>query len=55
VDWNKITMKGLISIKGDKDLWLDFVYKVKKNKTQVWKVLKPFIKKYIQNSSLKGK
>ncbi len=40
----------MISIKGDKDLWVDFVNKIRKNKTQVWIVLEPFIKDYIRKN-----
>ena len=39
-------MKEVISLKGDRNLWLDFTNKVKKNKKQIWEVLEPFIKKY---------
>ncbi len=36
-----------ISFKGNRDIWQDFMYKVKKNKKQVWEVLEPMLKKYI--------
>lgn len=41
-------MKDIITLKGDRGLWIDFISKIKKNKTQVWLVLKPFIKEYIK-------
>lgn len=39
-------MKECIALKGDKDTWLDFAIKVKKNKQKIWDVLEPFIKEY---------
>jgi len=38
-----------ITLKGERNVWIDFTSKVKKNKKQVWDVLKPFIKEYIKN------
>lgn len=38
----------LISFRGDRNIWQDFIYKVKKNKTQVWQVLEPKLKEYIK-------
>ena len=35
-----------INLKGERDIWFEFVKKVKINKTTVWKVLKPFLKEY---------
>lgn len=43
-----------ISFKGNRDIWQDFMYKVKKNKKQVWEVLEPMLSKYtIKNESEK--
>jgi hypothetical protein len=40
-------MKETISLKGDKSLWLDFTVKLKKQKKEVWQVLEPFIRRYV--------
>ena len=37
-----------ITIKGDRDVWIDFVSKVKKKRKSVWSVLEPMIKSYIK-------
>ena len=39
-------MSHTITIRGQRDLWLEFVHKTKKEKKTVWEALKPFIKKY---------
>ena len=36
----------IITIRGERELWLDFTHKVKKDKKKVWPVLRPFLKKY---------
>jgi hypothetical protein len=41
-------MKDSISFKGDRNLWIDFVAKVKKQRKEVWEALKPFIESYIK-------
>ena len=41
-------MKDIISIKGERNLWIDFIAKVKKEKKEVWEVLEPIIKKYLK-------
>ena len=38
----------LISFRGDRNIWQDFVYKIKKNKKQVWQILEPKLKEYIK-------
>lgn len=40
----------IISLKGDRNTWQDFVHKVKKNKKQVWDVIKPMLKEYIKKN-----
>jgi len=40
-------MGHMITIRGQRDLWLEFVHKTKKEKKTVWEVLKPFLKKYV--------
>ena len=42
-----------LSLKGDRDTWLDFTHKVKKNKDKVWDVLEPFLKEYIKKGDQK--
>jgi hypothetical protein len=39
-------MKYVITIRGERELWLDFVHRVKKDKKKVWDVLSPFLRKY---------
>jgi hypothetical protein len=39
-------MKDIITIRGDRELWLDFVCKVKKRKKKTWDVLSPLLKKF---------
>lgn len=41
-----MTAKDIISLRGDRDEWLDFVAKIKKQKKEVWDVIGPFIRKY---------
>lgn len=35
-----------ISFIGNRDVWQDFVYKVKKNKKKIWQELEPLLKNY---------
>ena len=39
-------MNDIITIRGDRELWLDFMHRVKKDKKKAWEVLKPYLKKY---------
>lgn len=39
-------MNDIITIRGERELWLDFVHKVKKDKKKIWNVLRPYLKKY---------
>lgn len=41
-------MKDTISFRGDRNLWIDFVAKVKKQRKEVWQTLKPFIEQYLK-------
>jgi len=41
-----VLMKYTVSIRGDRDLWLEFIHKAKKEKKKAWEVLTPFLKKY---------
>jgi len=41
--------KDIITLRGERDLWIDFVAKVKKERKEVWEVLSPFLRKYIKN------
>ena len=40
-------MKDIITIRGERELWLDFIHKVKKEKKKAWDILSPFLKKYV--------
>ena len=40
-------MKDSISLRGERDLWLEFVHKTKREKKKVWEVLTPFLNKYV--------
>jgi hypothetical protein len=40
-------MKDTLSIRGDRELWLEFIHKTKKEKKKVWEVLTPFLNKYV--------
>jgi len=42
-------MKDIITIRGERELWLDFMHKAKKEKKKVWDVLSPFLKKYLSS------
>jgi len=39
-------MKEVISFRGERNDWIDFIAKLKKERKEVWDVLKPFIKTY---------
>lgn len=41
-------MKDIITFKGDREIWIDFIAKVKKQRKQVWWVLEPLLKNYIK-------
>lgn len=41
-------MRDVITFKGDRDLWIDFVAKIKKERKQIWEVLEKFIKDYLK-------
>ena len=48
-------MNDSISIKGDRELWIDFVSKVKKDHKEVWEVLSKYIKDYLKRwMNIKG-
>jgi hypothetical protein len=42
-------MKDIITIRGERELWLDFMHKAKKEKKKAWDVLNPFLKKYLSS------
>jgi hypothetical protein len=45
-------MKDIITFRGDRNLWIDFVARIKKNREQVWKVLEKFIRSYLKNKNV---
>ena len=40
--------KEIITIKGDRDKWMEFAIAVKRNKITIWDALEILINKYIQ-------
>jgi len=40
-------MKDVITLRGERDLWIDFIHKAKKEKKKGWDILSPFLRKYI--------
>ena len=40
--------KDVICFRGERDLWIDFVAQLKKQRKEVWNVLEPFIQKYLK-------
>ena len=40
-------MKDTISLRGERELWIEFIHKAKKEKKKLWEVLTPYLKKYI--------
>ena len=41
-------MKSTITFKGNRDLWIDFVAKVKKERKEIWQVLEKLINEYLK-------
>ncbi len=41
-------MREIITFRGERDLWIDFVAKVKKERKEVWEVLESLIKQYLK-------
>ena len=44
-----VFMKHVITLRGERDLWLDFVHKAKKDKRKVWDILSPYLRKYVSS------
>ena len=40
-------MSDVITLRGERELWLEFIHKAKKEKKKVWEILSPFLKKYL--------
>jgi hypothetical protein len=40
--------KDAINLKGNRELWIDFMSKVKKERKTAWSILEPMIKKYLK-------
>lgn len=40
--------KTVLTFRGERNLWIDFVAKVKKERKSVWEVLEKFIKDYLK-------
>lgn len=43
-------MKDTITLKGERNLWIDFISCLKKQKKEVWQVLEKFIKDYLREN-----
>lgn len=43
-------MGEVITFRGNRDLWIDFVAKVKKKRKKVWQVLEVFIRNYLKKN-----
>lgn len=43
-------MRDVITLRGERDLWLDFIHKAKKEKKKAWEVLNPYLRKYISSN-----
>jgi len=44
-----VFMKDVITIRGERELWLDFIHKAKKEKKKAWDILNPYLRKYISS------
>jgi len=42
-------MKDVITLRGERELWVEFIYKAKKERRKAWDVLSPFLKKYLSS------
>lgn len=42
--------KEVISFRGNRDVWIDFTYKLRKDRKEVWDVLEKFIQNYLKES-----
>lgn len=43
-------MKDIITLRGNRDLWIDFVAKIKKNRKNIWEILEKFIREYLKSN-----
>ncbi len=44
-----VFMKHVITLRGERDLWLDFLHKARKDKKKVWDILTPYLRKYVSS------
>ena len=44
-------MKDTISIRGERELWIEFIHKAKKERKKIWDVLSPYLKKFIASDA----
>ena len=42
------SVMDIITFRGNRDLWIDFIAKVKKNRKKVWEILEKFIRDYLK-------
>ena len=41
--------KDIITFRGKRDTWIDFVSQIKKEKKEVWDIMSVMIRKYLKN------
>ncbi len=44
-----VFMKYVITLRGERDMWLNFIHKIRKNKRRVWDILSPYLRKYVSS------
>ena len=42
-------MKNIITIRGERELWIEFIHKAKKERKKAWEILNPYLRKYISS------
>ena len=42
-------MKEVITLRGERELWIDFIHKAKKEKKKAWDILSPLLRKYLSS------
>ena len=47
--------KEIITLRGERNLWIDFVSIVKKERKEVWEVLAPLLSEYVKNKQKEKK
>ena len=42
-------MKDVITLRGERELWIEFIHKAKTERRKAWDLLSPFLKKYLSS------